>query len=241
MDTSRWDKIYEEASCLRPVIDCWSIIGDIDRDTVGVSDTEIDKAEQLLSRKLTVELRALYQISNGLSLLAGNLEIVPLFGESEDFGLTNYSNLLRKWDWPVPDELIIFGGNGSSDVLGIWLPKDSLQIIAQPVVMLGEVFEPRCMAIVGTSLCNFLRVWSAYYTYDNADSLDALGVPPELRNFEEDDALLAALYAWGDPAIPNCIPDPYTAGLISEEINEICAKGFTSKQHTIPALTPKKV
>lgn len=240
MNTSRWDKIGNDASCLVPVLNCWLKNGDIDEDAAGVSASEIDRAEHILGRKLPIELRALYQISDGFSPLGGNLEIVHLFGESENYGLTNYSDLLREWNWPVPNELVVFGGNGADALFGIWLPSGVQPGVAQPVVELGESFETSAMAIVGTSLSNFLRVRSAFYMYDDINCLDLLEVPAELRGYEDDDALMAALYAWGDPAIPDCNPDPYDASLTSEEINQMCAAGFAAKQHTIPALTPKE-
>jgi hypothetical protein len=47
----------------------------------------------------------------------------PLASPEEDdeaLTLATASDLLRSWDWPVPDEMLIFGGNGQGDSFGLW-------------------------------------------------------------------------------------------------------------------------
>lgn len=48
----------------------------------------------------------------------------------------------------------ITGGNGGDEHFGLWLPHSG---DATPlVVAIGSIFEPRCMAVVGTSFGRFL-------------------------------------------------------------------------------------
>jgi hypothetical protein len=97
------------------------------------------------------------------------------------------------------------------------------------VVQLGEVFEERCLAVVGDDLASFLVGWTAYYLLVVGDETDtraavaALGVPDELRSLDEggsDDELFAVL-RWANPGLPDPRPDPYERGLTAAEFNEL--------------------
>jgi hypothetical protein len=174
----------------------------------------IAAAERALGRLLPDGLRALYQFSDGMAALGGNLTVEPLTG-SEDAGLVGLSDRLREWGWPIPDEVLVFGGNGGSDQFGAWYPVDASSGGPTPVVMIGSVFEPACLALAGTDLPRFLLAWSAYYLIVDdapAEALDALGLPASLRAIDEE-AGLAPYFKWADPGQIDHEPDPYERGL----------------------------
>lgn len=174
----------------------------------------IAAAEQSLGRSLPDGLKALYRFSNGMAPLGGNL-MVEALTESEDSGLVGLSERLRSWNWPIPGELMMFGTNGGGDQFGLWYPPNSASHAPTPVVMVGQVFEPASLALVGTDLPQFLRAWSGYYMIlleSPIEALDALGLPESLREID-DDAGLAPYFRWADPAKADPYPDPYERGL----------------------------
>jgi hypothetical protein len=68
-------------------------------------------------------------------------------------------------------------------------PKGTDKLDA-PVVLLAQVFEPDCMAVMSLGVASFLRGWTAYYlpvieAPDEAQ--DALGTPTSLRSSDPDD------------------------------------------------------
>ena len=129
--------------------------------------------------------------------------------------MVGFSNRLREWSWPVAEELMAFGGNGSDDLFGLWAPAESSPGDPAPVVMLGAIFEPACMAIVGTDLGGFLRAWSGYYLNllgASAEALAHLGLPSELHD-APDDLGFTPYFEWADPTLPDHDPDPYSRGV----------------------------
>jgi len=54
-----------------------------------------------------------------VAFLQGNLMLYPLLppGAGETLALTTAAGLLRSWGWFVPDDLVVFGGDGSNDLL----------------------------------------------------------------------------------------------------------------------------
>ena len=69
------------------------------------------------------ELRSHCAEHGGEELYGGNLRIYPLEAtDPETLTVANASDKLRSWDWPVPDEMVIFGDNGQSDSFGLWAP-----------------------------------------------------------------------------------------------------------------------
>ena len=177
-------------------------------------EATIAAAEEALGRPLPDALKTLYRFSNGMEPLGGNLMVQPLT-ESADGGLVGLGDRLRSWDWPVPEDVLMFGGNGASDQFGLWYPPGTPASEPTPVVMIGAVFEPASLALAGTDFARFLRAWSGYYLVLDeapADALDALGLPDALRRFDGA-AGLAPYFRWADPTLTDPDPDPYERGL----------------------------
>jgi hypothetical protein len=213
---------------LRSVLRAWELTPALHELEPGVPPAVLDEAEALLGRALPDDLRALYEAVGGGGALHGNLTLYPPVaadGDEDDLTLAGAAAAHRAWDWPVPEELVVFGDNGQGDLFGVWLPGGDDD--ARPLVVeVGGVFEPETLAVVGTDLAAFLTGWSAYYLllvtpeHDTAAGLDALGVPDELRTpgAELDDDDMAALLAWASPDLPDPAPDPYERGLTAEQV-----------------------
>ncbi len=148
------------------------------------TERELELAESKLGFQLPVPLRDLYRLCYGIYLLNGNLHIYPFEETEQSSGLSSASEKLRSWDWPIPNEVLVFGDNGGDELFGIWLPDTQGKVFTHPILVIGEIFEPRCMAIEATGLVPFLLGWTAYYflLYEVENSLlDELGLPESLR------------------------------------------------------------
>lgn len=189
--------------------------------SAGASDAELDSTEAKLGRKLPESLRTVYRRSNGASLLGGNLHVLTL-GTGNDMGLTAYSDFLRRYGWPIPDELLVFGDNGSDELYRIWCPRGAPSDAPAPVICVGEIFEPGSFTINGTCLTKFLLSESAFclmYDDEPCPALDVLGLPMSIRDGQRDsDEALAACFEWADPGLPHIPPDPYEQRLTREDI-----------------------
>jgi hypothetical protein len=193
------------------IIRAWRLSADLHTLRPGADDAALRAAEESLGRPLPAALAALYRFSDGADLLGGNLTLLPLHGDEDSLGLDNASDAYRASHWPVPQEVLIFGGNGQDEAFGLWLPETADPAYDHPVVQIGELFEPACMAVYGTSLVRFLAAWSAYYLLLEeapARALRALGVPRALRAEESADDY-GAFAAWADPGLPDPAPDVY--------------------------------
>lgn len=185
-------------------------------------DGAIAGAERALGRPLPRALKALYGFGNGISALGGNLGIVPLFDEDAD-GLVDFGTSLRSWSWPIPDQVLAFGGNGADEQFGVWYPPESPPDGPIPVVMIGAVFEPACLALAGTDFERFLQAWSGYYLVlleAPSEALDALGLPDALRRIPAEGGM-APYFRWADPSLPDPNPDPYSRGMDAEGIASV--------------------
>jgi hypothetical protein len=193
----------------------------------GASDAELDTAEAELGRRFPEAFRALYRWSNGGSDLGGMLSLERLRREGQDeLSVVTSSRLMREWEWEIPDELVIFGGDGSDENYGLWLPEGGDPESAW-VIQVGEIFGDPNLAVVGTRLERFL-LWLSVWMFGAPETagepaLDALGVPAELRSWEwdrEDEAKYAAI-AWADPDLPDPRPDPYHRGLDGDGVRAL--------------------
>ena len=204
---------------LQSLLACWALSRKHHEFCRGATDAEIVRSEQVLGRTLPVALRALYEMSNGLSLVGANLNIFPLeSGEDDELALVSASMKLREWGWNVPDELLVFGDDGSESLFGIWLPRTAGASGDGVIIELGEC---ESMAIAGSSLCRFLRGRTGYYLLSEdapEAALDALGLPRELRNDDPDDEVVALITRWADPDIEDPLPDPYESGITAAEL-----------------------
>jgi hypothetical protein len=202
---------------LGKILATWSATAALHQWETPATDEEIAAAEAAIGEPLLPELRALYEMSDGLYLLEGNLNILPLCD------LVKRSDELLRWNWPIPAELRVFGDNGAGDLFGLWLPPGRSTERAVPVITVGGVFKPRCMAIAGTDLARFLTTRTAYYLMVcecESEALDLLEVPMSLRTDVPGDETFAALTRWADPGLADPNPDPYQRGLDAEELRK---------------------
>ncbi len=211
---------------LADLIRVWILSRDHHTFMPPASEKALQRAEKELGRPIPRPLRELYRFSDGLDLFAGNLQIYPLREGEGQLGLVSASARLRAWGWPIPEEVWVFGDDGSDELLGIWLPETGREGFDHPVLLIGEIFEPKCMAVAGTSLSAFLRGWTAFYllAYE-ADpmALDLLGLPESLRYGanELDDEHFVEILRWADPGLPDPDPDPYRRGLDGEDLKRL--------------------
>ena len=187
---------------------------------------ELKSLEQSVGRSLPRAFRELYQRHDGGSWLDGDLVLMPLQTGGE-LSVAQASKAHREWDWPIPDELVLFGSDGGGDPLGLWLPAVSTRPI---VVKIGAIFEPGCMGIVGEDVNAFLRAWTAYYLLlpdreATTAGLDALELPDHLRPDDPDDGTLAQIIEWASPTITGSVSDPYEAQLTPDDVRRIAADG----------------
>lgn len=187
-------------------------------------DALLARAESELRFPLPQEVRELYSACNGMSLASGDLVLHPLVGPESE-GVTTASTQLREWDWPVPEELLVLGGNGGDEVLGVWVVPDARRTL---VVMMGSPSDEPDLAVFGTSLAGFLAAWSAFHLPlgdpgDDpaiADALAELGAPaPQTRPDDEEHFL--RLLAWASPDLPDPRPDPYGSPVAPADLTRL--------------------
>lgn len=168
------------------------------------------------------DLLRVLQFANGLSVLEGNLEVYPAVSswqagnEEPAVGIDGFSDRLRRWDWPVPPEFLVIGGNGGGEQLGVWRDARGIETA---IVMMASADES--FAVVGTGLTTFLRTWTTYYLLAAGGSdaaLDALNVPRELRHPDPDDLVFAEIARWSDPDLPHFSMDPYVEAWSSADV-----------------------
>lgn len=204
---------------LEPLVECWYQSKSHHEFSPGASDEEIIRAEDSLKRRLPKVLRAIYEMSNGLSLVGGNLNFEPLeSSDDSELTLVSLSSMLQEWNWSVPEELLLFGNDGGDSQFGLWLPEGEAFVDDCPVI---ELVETEVMAFAGTSLCRFLKGRTAFYLLHEAaaaKSLDALGLPAGLRKEDPDDDDAVRIAQWADPGAPYLLPDPYENGVTADEL-----------------------
>lgn len=197
---------------VRPILHALVLSQDLHRLRKPATRSDLAMAEQALGRRLPRALRDLLRFSNGAELAGGNLWIDGTKGHGGMPGLgrlTARERTSRPW---IPDDVVVFGGNGADSLFGIWWPRGAERGDAAPVVELLDIFEPRSLAIAGSDLVRFLHGWLAYYLLLEEASpaaLDALAVPVELWNGAFDHAHFARIRAWADPRLGAVPEDPH--------------------------------
>jgi hypothetical protein len=214
----------------------------------GVSVDEFVEAERLLGWAIPETMRMLYERGNGYFSSFGVTNLWPLSsGDPEALSLLTGSDMYRTWEWPIPEELVLFGDSGGEEAYGLWMPETGT---GEPVIVeLGECFDPACLAIVGDDLASFLlgrsADWLLLVLSDFSDTnpmLDVLGVPAELRVFETrvvgtapdiygqpvdivqiDEEVTLKLFGWANPGLPDPLPDAYERPMTADEINAFVA------------------
>ena len=207
------------------ILAAWRLTASL-HDGMGAAATvqQLDEAERMLGRPLPLQLREVYEFSNGIGVLGGNtvfdsLDRLARPGESA-------ADTFRNAGWPIPDEVVMFGGDGSDGLFGLWLPAGTERRESAPVVAVGEIFEEGCMDVAGTGIAAFLAARTAYYLVaymdaaDTSEALDVLGVPAEFRTEEPDEQTFVRIHAWADPELPGP-PDPYEARLTPDDLRSM--------------------
>ena len=164
----------------------------------------------------------LYRQCNGADILEGNLVIDPLDGQT--LSLVQSGDFLRKAEWPIPEDALVFGGDGCDDLYALWLPTDRVE---KPIVIeVGSIFQPGSFSIVGTSLPRFLRSRTAYYLLVeecDATALDAIAVPRKFRDSSSDQLdhkIFDEIFRWSDPSLPDLPLSPYDAHLTVDDVRK---------------------
>lgn len=202
------------------LIASWRLSASLHQLRSGATEVGIQEFERTVGWRLPAEWRVLYLFSNGGALLEGNLTFYPL--EGGDFSLWQASTAHRAWKWPVPDELWLAGDNGQGEPFGLWLPAATRH--TAPVVAIGEIFEPKCLAVAGSSLNAFLLSRTVYYLLlcgATSEALDAIGLPAALRAESPDDDTWLAIGRWADPGRPGPSDHPHRAALDAPTTNAL--------------------
>jgi len=216
---------------LAKVLEAWDLSAALQKHEPPASPDDIEQAQRLIGRRLPSSAVELYRAVGGGSFVGGNLMLAPLLpppGDDEGWALTTLSDLLRSWDWPVPNEMVIFGDNGGEESFGLWLPANGDG--ARPLVVeIGEVFEDACLTVVGDDLPSFLLGWTAFYLlsaqdrFETREAVGALGLPHDLRSLEGGgtDEELSTLLRWASPGLPDPRPDAYRRGLTAAQVDKV--------------------
>jgi hypothetical protein len=189
----------------------------------GATNGAIAVLEKTLSGSLPADMRTCYLRTDGADVLGGNIALYPIQGAK--FSVCELSQFYRDSKWPVPEDLVIFGGDGCGDPFGIWAPSHGR---SKPlIVQVGGIFEPGCMAVVGTSFSRFLLGRSVFYLLSDGapDSvLDLLGVLESMRMPDLDKLIYDEVVRWADPELPALPIDPYTARLTKDDVRQVAAR-----------------
>ena len=209
---------------LARVLTCWRL-SEFCNLALGATAFELKRAEKTLGRKFPGDVADLYRQCNGADILGGNLIIDPLDGKT--LSLVQSSDFLRKAEWPIPEDALVFGGDGSDDLFALWLPKDRDE---RPIVIaVGSNFQPGSFSIVGTSLPRFLRSRTAYYLLVeecDATAFDAIALPKRFRECDPDklsNNVYEETFRWSDPTLPDLPLSPYDAHLTADEVRKFAS------------------
>lgn len=215
---------------IQQVIDAWNLSSELHQAAEqGASDAEIAEAEGLLGRAFPGDFRQLYRAFDGGAFVGGNIMLEPLMSANWPLTVVTNGDQLREWEWPIPEELVVFGGDGAGDLFGIWLPTQGK---AKPVILtVGSIFTRASLAVVGDDFAGFLAGRSAYYLllnamdgFDSEAALDALGVPDKLRvAFSAEDSDYWNLLNWANPNLPDKAVDVYQNAWTAEQVAEFAA------------------
>jgi len=213
---------------MQRVLKAWELAAELNNDypVPAATPEMIAEAEQALGYTLPESMRAIYTVHDGGWYLGGNVVLRPLFPKEVDgLSVTSGTKQLRSWDWPLPDDVLIVGGDGSDGTYGLWI--DDLagrEPIVVETVDAGELF-----AVVGDDLASFLVGRSAFYLllysdyFDPERALDALELPSDLRRTDFDDEHYYAVSRWANPNLPNVDPESSDAWWTPDQVREFVA------------------
>jgi hypothetical protein len=211
---------------IEKIVAAWSLSGASTLNP-GTTFAELKRVSRKLEKRLPDDFVALYEHCDGGDVLHGNIHLYPLDGE--DLSVLRASAFLRRHDWPIPPELIVFAGDGQGGSFGLWLPKDGN---SRPfVIEVAEIFEGGSLSVTGTSLTGFLRGRSAYYSLllkAPQAAMEALDLPVEFRqrlsssNLKDND--YEALIRWANPDLPEHPICPYKSRLTADDIRRMASQ-----------------
>lgn len=172
-------------------------------------------------------LRPLYQRMNGAALFDGDLLFFQASGDPDEDGTVRHaSRLAREAEWPIPQEVVLFGRDTGGEVLGLWTgPRDAAKY-PSPVVLTGLLFQPASHALLATSFERYLlttTVWHCFGTELAETAFAEFRVPVDLQVDELEELDAEAWFAWADPALPALPGDPYQEPLTGPEIRKMLA------------------
>jgi len=207
-----------------------------DDDEIGApeSDESLDALEAALGRSLPPEVRAAYGVLGGGTSLAGGSLVLEAFFAGEA-PVATHTDDLREWEWKIPIDVVVFGGDGGGQVFGLWLPTSATR--RHPVLRLecGDDDGPD-MGIVAQDLPAFLaaEIASVPWEDDVADVVRrTLGLPEPLvealgRGIDEDVAspdaerqTIDPVLRWASPEVPEVAYDIYASRTTAEDVARI--------------------
>jgi len=207
---------------IETIVRSWEMSGASDMEA-GATREELAEVARALGREWPDEFVDLYMMCNGGGILGGNLELYPLDGS--DISLARASRFLLDNGWPIPNELVVFAGDGTGNQFGLWLPAEEQSMTM--VVEVGEIFEEGSFAVTGTSISGFLHGRSAYYLHlleCPESALDLLGAPPwfKERPAEElTDEDYESILRWANPGLPEHSVSSYEARLTAAHLRAL--------------------
>lgn len=207
----------DEKLDLECVLRAWSASNGAVECNAPAKQLDIEAAERSLGRGLPDIMRQFYRRTDGADVCEGNLWLYPLASDGGVSSVSDCTRRLREWEWTIPEEVILFGSDGSESSFGIWCPVDQ-ELTRYPVV---EIAATDGLAMVGSSLTRFLigrticLLLMCADRFDVDEALRILGVPGEIIATERYDPDWANVVGWADPTLPDPDPDPY--GELSRE------------------------
>jgi|GEM_PF-3225205 len=142
-------------------------------------EADLLAAEEVLARPIPESLKVIYRCLNGYGSADGNLDVYPLHGGTK-LSLVSTTATYREWEWPVPDEVLLFGANGSGEPYGLWTGPHDSERFPSPVIQIEEIFEPDCMRIVSATVEDLLIddvVWTLLFEGAQAEAAAAFEIP----------------------------------------------------------------
>jgi SMI1/KNR4 family protein SUKH-1 len=206
----------EDGAILDAVIRAWRSTAHLHHFADPIDEDGLLAAEARLGRQLPHDLVRLYQVADGLDGFDGNLRIVPALTAGD------WADELRKDDWPIASELLVFGDDGAGEHYALWYPEDARSNAPTPVVEIGEIFEGGNLALVGTTFPRFLRTWTAFRLVEAGEVrvATALGVTASVRASK---GQFAPYIKLSDPTLPHVEPDPYVQRLKASRVADLVA------------------
>ena len=96
------------------VVEAWTATSWLHEPSPPASAGDLEAVEQLVGRRLPQAFRELYERHDGGSWLRNDVQLMPLLSGGE-LSVARASTTYREWEWPIPDEVVIFGTKATGD------------------------------------------------------------------------------------------------------------------------------